>query len=390
MTAMRTIKSASLGAFFVAFTVPARAEPADVTSEDAAGEVREEPGTTLEPPGEVTEVPASPPRRAPTGTFEIGAGYGTDDGFIAQTRIAQSSLFGSGHRLALSARMSMRSQLFHIGYDVPNLAGGDLMLRTELYARRDQLPGFQRAATGGGALVTAPVGDHLQAFFGYRIEEVKTTVDVEPESARGGEAPPITARDGRIASLRGGLVYSTLDQPYLPTRGMEVGTSIAVADPRWGSEIQLTRFDGWGSLHQALGPFTMHLGGSVSTVASRDDAGVPLAERLHLDGSSMLRGFAPGSIGPRDARTGMSLGGNLEYSARGELEVPLIRRLGISAVGFIDHAGIYDVGGAGSSGTSVGFGLIWRSPIGPLRFDWAIPLDGDGKPRFVFGFGTGF
>ncbi len=388
MTAKQTIRSASLVAFLVASTVPALAEPQELTSKDATGEVREEPEPTTEAPGEVPPVPLKPPR-APTGTFQIGAGYGTDDGFIAQARVAQDSLFGTGQKLALSARISKREQLFHLGYDVPKLAGGDLTLRTELYARREQLPGFQRAATGGGATLVAPVGDHLQAFFGYRVEEVTTTID-EPASSRGGAGAPIAPRDGRSASLRGGLVYSTLDQPYLPTRGMALGASIAVADPRWGSEIQLTRFDGWGSVHQAIGPLTLHLGGSVSTVASRDEGGVPLAERLHLDGSSVLRGFAPGSIGPRDPRTGMSLGGNLEYTARAELEVPLIRRLGISAVGFVDHGGIYDAGGAGSSGTSVGFGLIWRSPIGPLRFDWAIPLDGDGRPRFVFGFGTGF
>ncbi|MEO7091969.1 MAG: BamA/TamA family outer membrane protein, partial [Polyangiales bacterium] len=166
--------------------------------------------------------------------------------------------------------------------------------------------------------------------------------------------------------------------------------SIEVADPRWGSEIRLTRFNGWGSLHQAVGPFTVHVGGSVSTVSSRDAAGVPLSERLHLDGSSVIRGFAPGSIGPRDAATGLSLGGNFEYTARGELEAPLVRSIGLSAVGFVDHGGIYDLGGTGSNGTSVGFGLIWRSPIGPLRFDWAFPIAGDSSPHFVFGVGSNF
>ncbi len=387
MTATQTIWSASLVTLLVAATVPAHAEPSDATSEHATGEVREEPTTSA--PGEVPPVAPSTPPRAPTGRFQIGAGYRTDDGFIAQAEIAQDSLFGTGHRLALGARLSGRGQLVRIGYDVPHLAGGDLTLRTELHAQTDQLPVFRRSASGGGALVTAPVGDHLQAFFGYRIEEVTTSIDA-PATSRADVGPPITARDGRIATLRAGLAYSTLDRPFMPTRGAEIGTSVEVADPRWGSEVQLTRFDSWGSVHRAIGPFTLHLGGSVSTVASRDDAGVPLAERLHLDGSSVLRGFSPGSIGPRDPRTGMSLGGNFEYTARGELEIPLIRRLGISGVGFVDHAGIYDVGGAGSHGTSVGVGLIWRSPIGPLRFDWAFPLNGDGKPRFVFGFGAGF
>lgn len=333
------------------------------------------------------------PRRAPTGRFSIGVGYNPDDKFVAQAEVAQDSLFGSGHALALTARVSAREQLFRLGYDARNLDGAGLALRTELWSDRAQLPGFTRRSAGGGVTLVEPLGANAQAFFGYRIEQVATTLD-DPSldgttSARGEVAPTsIAARDGRIASLRGGVVYSTLDQPMLPTRGALLGVAFAVADPRWGSEIQLTRFDAWGSLHRSLGPFIAHLGGSISTVDSRDPGGVPLAERLHLDSASTVRGYAPGSLGPRDDRTGLSLGGNLSYAARGELELPLIRRLGISAVGFIDHGGIFDAGGAGSTGTSVGFGLIWRSPIGPLRFDWAIPIDGMDGPMFSFGFGA--
>ncbi|MBL0220772.1 MAG: BamA/TamA family outer membrane protein [Myxococcales bacterium] len=401
MSATQTIGSASLVVLLLGSSVPARAEPDDPEPVQRAGEVREQDAARAEgatqAPGEVAPQPDPPPpppapspaKRPPTGRFEIGAGYSTDDQFIAQAQVAQDSLFGSGHRLALTARVSAREQLFRLGYDARNLDGNGLTLRTELYSKRDQLPGFARTAVGGGATLVQPVGANTQAFFGYRVEEVATTLDAATV-ARGDVSTPISPRDGRIAALRAGVVYSTLDQPFLPTSGTLIGASFEMADPRWGSEIRMTRFDGWGSVHRPFGPFTVHLGGSVSTVDSRDPGGVPLSERLHLDGSSVVRGFAPGSIGPHDPRTGLSLGGNLEYTARGELELPLIRRLGISAVGFVDHAGIYDAGGAGSSGTSVGVGLIWRSPIGPLRFDWAIPLGGDGKPHFGFGFGTSF
>jgi outer membrane protein assembly factor BamA len=64
--------------------------------------------------------------------------------------------------------------------------------------------------------------------------------------------------------------------------------------------------------------------------------------------------------------------------------VPLSRRYGISIHGFYDAAAITGDGRA-QAGASVGFGILWRSPIGNLRFDWAFPLDGDGKPHFVFG-----
>jgi len=388
MIAMQTRRSASLVVLLVVSPVAAFAEPGDATPVQRDGEASDD---EAEPPGEAKPLDPEPPapKRKPTGRFSIGAGYSTDDKFIATAGVAQDNLFGTGHRLHMDAKISARRQVFVAGYDIPKLLGTDLELRTEVGSRWDKLPGFTRAGAGGGVSLVQPLGEHLTGFVGYRIEQVTTTID-DPIAARSELPSPINARDGRIAALRGGLAYSTLDQPFLPTKGMSLGASVEVADPRWGSEMQLTRFDGWGSVHAPIGPLTLHLGGSVSTIASRDAGGVPLSERLHLDSSSIVRGFSPGELGPRDAETGLSLGGNFEYTGRAELEAPLVRSLGISAVGFLDHGGIYDRSGNGSNGTSVGFGLIWRSPIGPLRFDWALPIGGDHRPHFVFGLGTSF
>jgi outer membrane translocation and assembly module TamA len=74
---------------------------------------------------------------------------------------------------------------------------------------------------------------------------------------------------------------------------------------------------------------------------------------------------------------------------RGEIEAPISRKLGLSAVGFLDAGAIVDPNGT-SVGRSVGAGLIWRSPIGPLRLDHAVPLDGAGPPRFLFSIGGGW
>lgn len=382
MIATQTRRSASLVVLIAVSPVAAHAEPGRAEGDPHGGGASDD---VAPPPGEAKPL-APRPERAPTGRFVLGAGYRSDEGFIATAGVAQDNLFGTGHRLALDARLSARRQLFRIGYDIPHLLGTDLELRTELVNRRDQLPGFARSGVGGGVTLVAPLGPHVAAFAGYRVEEVTTTLDASPV-ARGGTAPPIRARDGRIAAVRGGLSYSTLDDALAPTQGMTLGVSLEVADPRWGSEIQLTRLDGWGSVHAPLGPLTLHLGGRVASVASRDAGGVPLAERLHLETAGLVRGFAPGALGPHDGA--LSLGGNFAYTTRAELELPLVRAAGISLVGFGDHGGIYDRSGAGSSGTSLGFGILWRSPIGPLRFDWAFPLGGDGTPQFVFGLGGG-
>jgi outer membrane protein assembly factor BamA len=162
------------------------------------------------------------------------------------------------------------------------------------------------------------------------------------------------------------------------------------ADRQLGSEIDLTRGAAFAAQHVPLGPLTLHLGGEVMAVTSRDPRGVPLSERLQLDGSSELRGFAPGSLGPSEA--GIALGGNLKATARGELEFPVVPKIGLSGSLFFDAGTLMDLEGRSGSafGTSVGVGLTWRSPIGPVQIGVAYPLDGEGGPRILFGIGMTF
>jgi len=182
--------------------------------------------------------------------------------------------------------------------------------------------------------------------------------------------------------VRAGIAYSTLDTPFLPRRGSSVGASIEIADRVFGSQIRYTRADAWAGTHQPLGPFTFHLGGRVSAIGSPDRDGVPTPERLFLDGSRDLPGFLPGGLGP-------PVGGNFEALGRAELELPLTH--GLSVVGFYAAGALTDWHGHGGIGQSAGIGLRWRSPIGPIELDLAIPIGSGGSgPGFVLGLGGSF
>jgi outer membrane protein insertion porin family len=152
-------------------------------------------------------------------------------------------------------------------------------------------------------------------------------------------------------------------------------------------------------------------------------------------GPNLVRGFAPNGIGPRDINpfgTGDALGGTKYWGASAELQMPfwfLPKEVGLKGSVYADAGGLYDYKGPTSwaatgevnaagcrpartlsttdagtclglqfdSGntvrTSVGVGLIWASPFGPLRFDYAIPLTKgkfDRVQEFKFGGGTSF
>jgi len=159
---------------------------------------------------------------------------------------------------------------------------------------------------------------------------------------------------------------------------VRLGGSIEDADLVLGSDYYLVRMHGFAQSNVPLGALTLHLSGGLETVSSS----APRSERLYLDGSTDLRGFGIGGIGPVDS-LGRPVGGDLKLTGRAELELPISRRHGVSLFGFYDAAAITQAG-QGQGGASVGFGVLWRSPIGTIKFSWAVPLDGS-KPGLVFG-----
>ena len=151
---------------------------------------------------------------------------------------------------------------------------------------------------------------------------------------------------------------------------------------------------------------------------------MPISERYLIGGINDIRGFRPRTLGPRipilppgDPSTSLStlpLGGNMQTIFNAEVEFPLFQRVGISGVVFFDAGNAYNLeskwcdAGAGEvsakvdpcfhfpdslvagARTSVGFGFRWFSPIGPLRFEWGIPLDRQpGEDPLVFEFTIG-
>src|SRR5262245_9455936 len=163
MFAKQTVMSASLVALCGGAAL-ARAE--DDPSAQSEGEVH--PPSSVEP-----SAPVEP--RPPTGRFVLGAGYSTDEGFIAGATIAQDDLFHTGNQLSMHARLSERRQLFVLHAADPDVLGSQFGVSADLYNDTHQLPGFTRKAAGGTLTLSHPLGPHVSAFVGYRLEQVEVS-----------------------------------------------------------------------------------------------------------------------------------------------------------------------------------------------------------------------
>jgi outer membrane protein insertion porin family len=223
------------------------------------------------------------------------------------------------------------------------------------------------------------------------------------------------------------LTYNTLDNNKNPTDGLLIDWKQDFAGVGGDVTYLKTAIDG-----KYYAPLVgdvvglIHLqGGMLNHVG---DQPLRMLDQFQM-GPNLVRGFAPNGIGPRDLTffpftgTGDAIGGTKYWGASAELQYPfwfLPKEVGLKGAVYADAGSLWGYQGPTSWAqtgeinglvngvkcncgmvfddtnlvrTSVGVGLIWASPFGPLRFDYAIPIT-KGKydivQEFKFGGGTSF
>jgi len=369
----------------------------------------------------------------PTGTFQIGAGFSSVENFIAQAQISQNNLFGRGQTLTLQAQLSSLRQLFLLRFVEPYFLDTNWTFAFDLYNQSRAFGTFARNASGGDLTWGYPLSYEARAFLTYKLEDVSITTGSSGFSDFGAIREPIEAADvanlfrgGVTSSLRASLSWDSRNNRLFPTEGWYHTVFVEWADRYTASENVFLRWGGFARHYRELwGPFVLKLNAEVGVTTSTDPLGVPISERYLIGGIFDVRGFRPRSLGPI-LRTGrdpdspqreLPLGGNMQVIWNSEIEFPLFKRVGISGVVFFDMGNAYNLEARYCSGLdsvrpavslkfdpcfrfpdslvsgirkSVGFGFRWFSPIGPLRFEWGIPLDRqEGEEPLVFEFTIG-
>ncbi len=371
----------------------------------------------------------------PTGTFQIGAGFSSVENFIAQAQISQNNLFGRGQTLALQAQISSLRQLFLLRFVEPYFLDTQWTFAFDLYNQSRGFGTFYRNASGGTLTWGYPLSYEARAFLTYKLEDVSITTGSGGIANLGATSAPIQAtsvanlfRGGVTSSLRASLSWDSRNNRLFPTGGWYHTIFAEYASEYTGSENKFVRWGGFMRHYRNLyGPFVLKLNAELGFTTSTDPLGVPISERYLVGGIYDIRGYAPRSLGPKlltqtpgDVGQGLGslpLGGNMQIIFNSEIEFPLFKKVGISGVVFFDMGNAYNLEDRYCSGLqrknssisikfdpcfrlpdsivsglrkSVGFGFRWFSPIGPLRFEWGIPLDAQiGEDPLVFEFTIG-
>jgi outer membrane protein insertion porin family len=361
----------------------------------------------------------------PTGTFQLGAGFSSQETFLLNGQIQQENLFGRGQSLALNVQFSGIRQLAQLRFVEPYLFNTTWSSSAEIYKILQQRQDFNRDSTGGSMTVGHPldfISEYLRLYATYRLEYIDITPATGGVFGTGGtglnyrlfQFLPLRNlfNSGRTSAIRLALSWDTRNNRLFPTKGIYATLSTEVSDAAIGSTNDFMRNEFNFRIYRPLfGPFVAKLNTQWGLVTSRDGRGVPIYERYFLGGILDVRGFPLQSLGPRlgiatnfhdptfqtVSDRGNVFGGNMELYYNLEIEFPIIESVGIKGVIFHDAGNAWNleksvcgpapnvtdkqIQPCGANllqlRTSVGFGIRWFSPLGPLRFEWGFPI----KPR---------
>ena len=334
-----------------------------------------------------------------TGDLSVGAGFSTTDGPLADFRIRERNLLGKGQNLELGAVIAGERTQFDLSFTEPYFLNRDLSAGFDLYHTTTDYQdesSYDQKRTGGALRIGYPLSENWRQTLSYKILKNEIT-DVDDDASH-----YIREQEGErtTSAVAQRLVYDTRDSVFMTTTGMTYWLKSEVAG--LGGDAKYVSAETGASYYYPISDqWILNILGETGAIGAYGGKDVEINERFFLGGSK-LRGFESSGIGPRDTSTKDALGGNYFYRGSAEMSFPLglPKELGIRGHAFSDFGSLYDLDESGANivdesslRATAGVGLSWRSPLGPIRIDFALPYlkeDYDEEEHFRFDFGTRF
>jgi outer membrane protein assembly complex protein YaeT len=302
------------------------------------------------------------------------------------------NLFGRAQTVTIQGVLSTLQRRAVSTYFVPRIFGWQKFDGTFslLYDNTFDVRTFRSKREEGIAKLTQHYSRSLTFIYDFTYRHVDVSdLKIDPLLL------PQLAQSVRVGIAEFSVIQDRRDDPLDPHKGIYNTVNLGVAADVFGSQTGFVRLLARNATYHRIGEklvlaretqFGMEPAFSVLPNSEPDDP-IPLAERFFGGGGNTLRGFSENQAGPRDLLTGFPLGGSALLFNNTELRFPL-RGANISGVLFEDAGNIYPNVGAISFRTNqrniqdfdymvhaAGFGIRYRTPIGPLRFDIAYSIN---------------
>lgn len=355
----------------------------------------------------------------PTGEFSVAGGYSTADGIIGEVSVGERNLLGRGQYARIAGRWGSYSKGFDFSFAEPYFLGYRMTAAVDLYYKetiQNSYQSYDSTVYGGALRAGMPLREDLTLQLRYTAyrQEITLPSQYNDGTFLNGEASvalkQATLNGAVWTSLVGyNLIYSTLDNAKNPTEGIYAELRQDFAGV--GGDVRFIRTTADIRYYQNFFSDVITLlrlqAGHVTGWGGRD---LRILDHFFL-GPTLVRGFAQQGMGPRDLTPGTNLdaiGGTLYWGASVEMQFPIFglpKDLGMRAAVFADAGSLWDYQGLNAAQlavlfpgqaitpsdngmkirASVGAGLIWDSPFGPIRIDYAYALLKEDCGPFVAG-----
>lgn len=353
-------------------------------------------------------------KERPTGSISLGAGYSTSEGIILSAGFAQNNVFGTGNSVSVDVNTSKSQRTIALSVVQPYITPEGISRSWDVYDRSVDLKELEVAdvkydTRGFGVSWGIPFTELDRVFLGGRFEmtDVKSNANspwrYQNYEDKYGDNPMTVA-------LTLGWSRDSRDNSLAPTRGVYQRLNGEFALP--GFDIQYYKATYQYQQYIPLSrTWTLAFNGEVGwgDVYGKTDE-FPFFKNFYAGGIGSVRGYNSGSLGPKEYDTydgdSDNLGGDRMLTGSIEILAPLpggdrtLRVFGFLDAGYVwgyERVGVRQYRRQSMSLSdlrySTGIGVAWISPLGPLKFSIAAPLndkDGDDIQRFQFQIGTGF
>ncbi|MEZ0308839.1 MAG: outer membrane protein assembly factor BamA [Ramlibacter sp.] len=357
---------------------------------------------------ETNDVPGAPDQvdltvtivEKPTGSLQLGAGFSNAEKLALSFSVKQENALGTGNYLGIEVNTSKYNRTLAFSSVNPYFTPDGVSRAIELYHRasrpyEDQGGNYELTTTGAGMRFGIPFSEVDTVFFGGAIErmEIKPGTNIPAAYLAYAEKVGYTSTS---LPLSVGWGRDDRDSTIAPTRGRmqraagELGIAGDVRYVRTNYQLQ--------QYYPVNKQFTLAFNGELGWGQGLSGRPYPVFKNFYSGGLGSVRGFEQGTLGPKDV-TGSVIGGAKKITLNGEVITPFPgagndRSLRLFA--FADAGNVYGEQQEFDLSllrASVGVGLSWISPIGPLRVAAAYPVrkfPGDRIQKMQFQIGTSF
>ena len=367
----------------------------------------------------------------PTGSFSVGLGFSNLENFVLTGSVSKNNFLGLGYVMSASINYSSLRRQGNLSFFDPYFLDTRWTVRVDAYSLSQKYveDQYQR---GGGLAVGRYLdrNDDVRLTLNYSLEDVGLS-SISPYQAKvfGGEL----YRNGLTSTMGLNLTVDKRNNRIAATQGVYFSAQTALSGGVRVSDDQVLNLLGGDfnlvesrinlRLYQPIFPhseklsdrFIFRFNTTFGHIASTDGSVVPFIHRYRAGGLDSVRGYNWFSLGPslRVPGPGQSgvgagsddptspddrliVGGTQTWVNKFEIEAPIVKSAGITAVVFFDAGNAFgDPYGNGNVNINdlryaYGAGIRWFSPIGPLRFEWGFPVNPyEDERTMVFDFGIG-